>query len=478
MVTPAWCSSRMMSKIPRTISGASPSEGSSSRSSRGRLISARAIASICCSPPESVPASCRRRSAGRGRSGSTGPRAPATAPTGRRTSYFVAQIGFDHRGVTLDVRGRAQRDELAEVQHRDAIAKVHDERHVVLDQEDGEAEARANATNEPAQAPLLPAIHAGGGLVEQKQLGLQRQGARDLEPALVAVGEVAGPLVGTVGEADQLEQRQGPATRLALLGARRGQPDHAAHEAARRPHVTRDHHVLERRELAEQTHVLKRARDAEAGDAEGPQARDVTALIPEPAGGGRAEARDEIEQRRLAGAVGPDQAEELAALHGERHAAHRHDTAEAAGERLHRQHVGCPRRPVVRRRAHTLPVRRPRPRRPRSPGVISPCGKKTVPSAISTPKMMSRPSRRNWANQGGSPATSATPRSASGSAGSTRPPTTGPTNVREPPTSTKAMRFTPVSKVPCGEFQVLMKCALMAPTAPASTALAVKARTL
>ena len=45
----------MASNICRTISGARPSEGSSSSSSRGRLISARAIASICCSPPDSVP---------------------------------------------------------------------------------------------------------------------------------------------------------------------------------------------------------------------------------------------------------------------------------------------------------------------------------------------------------------------------------------------------------------------------------------
>ena len=48
-------SMRMASKICRTISGAKPSDGSSSSNSRGRLISARAIASICCSPPDSVP---------------------------------------------------------------------------------------------------------------------------------------------------------------------------------------------------------------------------------------------------------------------------------------------------------------------------------------------------------------------------------------------------------------------------------------
>ena len=43
-------------------------EGSSSSSNRGRPISARAIASICCSPPDIVPASCLERSRSRGNS--------------------------------------------------------------------------------------------------------------------------------------------------------------------------------------------------------------------------------------------------------------------------------------------------------------------------------------------------------------------------------------------------------------------------
>ncbi len=51
-------SSRTIRKISRTIIGARPSDGSSSISSRGRAISARATASICCSPPDSVPAGC------------------------------------------------------------------------------------------------------------------------------------------------------------------------------------------------------------------------------------------------------------------------------------------------------------------------------------------------------------------------------------------------------------------------------------
>ena len=46
--------------------GASPSDGSSNIISFGLDMSARPIASICCSPPDSVPATWLRRSASRG----------------------------------------------------------------------------------------------------------------------------------------------------------------------------------------------------------------------------------------------------------------------------------------------------------------------------------------------------------------------------------------------------------------------------
>ena len=58
----------MISKFRSTSTGARPIDGSSISISFGRDISARAIATICCSPPESVPASCARRSYSSGKS--------------------------------------------------------------------------------------------------------------------------------------------------------------------------------------------------------------------------------------------------------------------------------------------------------------------------------------------------------------------------------------------------------------------------
>ena len=57
----------MMEKISFTSSGDRPMEGSSISTILGFVIRARPVASICCSPPERVPASCRLRSFSRGK---------------------------------------------------------------------------------------------------------------------------------------------------------------------------------------------------------------------------------------------------------------------------------------------------------------------------------------------------------------------------------------------------------------------------
>jgi hypothetical protein len=64
----------MIWKIDSTRMGESPIDGSSRSSTVGRAISARPIASICCSPPESVPPFWASRSSSRGNSVRTRPR--------------------------------------------------------------------------------------------------------------------------------------------------------------------------------------------------------------------------------------------------------------------------------------------------------------------------------------------------------------------------------------------------------------------
>ena len=101
-----------------TIVGASPSEGSSNMTSSGAPIRQRPIASICCSPPDSVPAACVARSASTGNSANTRSRffaRPARARGSMRAHLEV--LGDRERRKHLPALGH-----LADAEIADAVA--------------------------------------------------------------------------------------------------------------------------------------------------------------------------------------------------------------------------------------------------------------------------------------------------------------------------------------------------------------------
>src|SRR5699024_3069875 len=78
-----------------------------------------------------------------------------------------------------------------------------------------------------------------------------------------------------------------------------------------------DGDVIEHRHIIERLDDLMRARQSAPNHVIGCPAGDVAAVEYHLAGVGLDNAIDEIEQRRLAGAVGPDQSENLAGVDGE-----------------------------------------------------------------------------------------------------------------------------------------------------------------
>ena len=131
-----------------------------------------------------------------------------------------------------------------------------------------------------------------------------------------------------------------------LLGLHRGAGAPARAQARRRrrctghagappqPRVRADQHVVEHAQVAEHAAVLEGAREAERGELLGRQAGDVAAREVDAAGVRRVEPGDEIEQRGLAGAVRPDDADQLALGDGERQRVDGGDAAEAARQPL------------------------------------------------------------------------------------------------------------------------------------------------
>src|SRR6266849_1933914 len=113
-------------------------------------------------------------------------------------------------------------------------------------------------------------------------------------------------------QADPGEQLQGGLAGANLVGARRGKEEHAAQRVLPPDQVRADQHVLQRRQAREEPDVLVGAGDAEGGDAVGRQPVDPLASQYDASARRAEQAGDDVEQRGLAGPVGPDQAVHLA----------------------------------------------------------------------------------------------------------------------------------------------------------------------
>ena len=199
------------------------------------------------------------------------------------------------------------------------LGEREDDLHDVFDDDDGDA-ALLDLAHEVDGEAHFGRGEAGQRLVEQQQLRLGGQRAGDFQAFAAGGAERAGAAVGQGIQAAEDEYIIGDAARgVAVAVAQKG----ADHD------VFRNAHVLER------DRDLEAASHAEAGVLFGRGAGDVVALEADGAGGGREVAGDAVEEGALAGAVGADEADDVALRHGQAGAV---DGAE--GAELH-DDVGC-----------------------------------------------------------------------------------------------------------------------------------------
>ena len=182
------------------------------------------------------------------------------------------------------------------------------------------------------------------GLVEEDEAGLERERAGHFQALEHPEGQEPRHAVGFGAEPDLLEQleRRPPSRAPAPASQERG-----------RALVVRvaegDHHVLRRREVTKGLDDLEGPRDPRASDTVWRLARDLAAVEDDAPGVRRREARETVKARRLAGAVGTEEAEDLALLGGEGDGVERGEAGEALGEPHHLEDAHHDRR--VRRRA-------------------------------------------------------------------------------------------------------------------------------
>src|SRR2546430_1421893 len=356
MVKPSALRRRIVAPICWTITGARPSVGSSSSSRRAPVRRMRPIASICCSPPDSLVPWVRRRSRRLGNRSKIAPRSSPPEPItggnmrfsstlrlakiprssgqnarpsramrfeGRRISSAAPKrteprrlstipitdlsvvvlpapfrpssvttspvrtsrstpwrmcdspyqasrsrtvrsgsgiarphVRLDHVGVLRDGGVVALGQDLAARQHGDRVGQVLHHLEVVLDHEHGTV--RGDALDERRDPVHVFVGHAGGGLVEQHHLRVERERRRDLERALAAVRQLDRDRPRELRQADRVEELEGAPAELAEdpLPAPEGEP--VTPRA-----LEREPHVLQHGEVREDRRDLERPDEAE-----------------------------------------------------------------------------------------------------------------------------------------------------------------------------------------------------------------------
>jgi hypothetical protein len=235
----------------------------------------------------------------------------------------VAGIGGDahvdvaHCGRRDHSLRRALADEAAAVQNNQAIDEREERVNDVLDPDDRDA-AAANVPDQVDQRLAFVLGQAAGHLVEQEHARLRGERARQLEPLAVEEREAAGGPIGLGREAALLDELDAARIDVALAAA--------AAEGRRHDQVLEHGHAVER------LRNLKRAADAQAAAAFRRQMGDVDAGKDDAPGVGCDRTAGDAEQRGLAGAVRPDDAERLALGEREIERARDHDGAEALGD--------------------------------------------------------------------------------------------------------------------------------------------------
>jgi hypothetical protein len=89
------------------------------------------------------------------------------------------------------------------------VGEGHDQRHVVLDDDDGQTEALVNRADEAGDLRRLLGVHPGCRLVQQQNRGFCRQCAGDLELALEPIRQRRGVDVGEARQPERLQMSVG-----------------------------------------------------------------------------------------------------------------------------------------------------------------------------------------------------------------------------------------------------------------------------
>ena len=201
---------------------------------------------------------------------------------------------------------------------------------------------RAEPTDQLEQHLDFGVVERRGRLVHDEHLGVEGERLRDLDHLLAGDGEVLDPL-------GRVQREPEPVEELLCAPVQGAVVEEDAGAALLAP----DEDVLRDREVGHEVEFLVDDRDAELLRVTRALDRELLAVQPERAGVGRVDARQQLHEGRLAGAVLADEREHLAVAQVEPHVIERLHSGEALAHSFDVEQGGGG---IGRRRHRAAPV--------------------------------------------------------------------------------------------------------------------------
>ena len=203
----------------------------------------------------------------------------------------------------------------------------------MLDHHHRAAELVADPHQQRPELLHLTLGHAGGGLVEQQHLGLVGDRAGELDDATCSRRQLRAEVLAVRLEVEELQQLADPPGHLHLVVDRRGESQRRVDQVVHggRP-LQRHRDGLGDGQPGEEPAALEGPSEPEAGALLRRERSQIGAGEADSSAVEWLVATDQVEQRRLAGAVLADQADDLPGSDRDAHVLDRADPSEAAGD--------------------------------------------------------------------------------------------------------------------------------------------------
>ena len=210
----------------------------------------------------------------------------------------------------------------------------------MLDEQDRNIKPAADIAYRGHQLMGFGRVHTRGRLIQQQQLRLGCQRTRNLQLALLTVGQIARFALRQIIQSDHLEQLVRPLIHFCFFLPISGKAQDGFHHIVMDRLIHGDFDIVNDRNILKQTNILEGTGNAHAGRLIGLFADDGAAFQLDGAGRGLINIGEHVEHCRLARAVRADQSDDLALVDRKINALNCFQTAEGNAEVFHFQNLG------------------------------------------------------------------------------------------------------------------------------------------